>query len=547
MTKSEQGPPPEEIASYIEHEARRIAQEAMEGMEFVSLDRAGQELKINAGTPWAKSITLSPEGIAHGPPETMKMPIRAPGNRVFQEAWTNLTGYASEIIAQAAVETFGPQAEAALSTPELRKTLGGAARQACRRTGMGAVNNPTAAGDHLLHQLLGKDKVSEALKIAGAKATIEDFNLAAADRGNLRQAHQADPNATLLWLRAARLPGELPPPPEEIVRRAESKAKEIAQATGCPLDELWRAFRELNRRAVNDIGDPETLALAAGLAAKAGCRPSYSAIKAICRNPERTSAAPEVLLTAFLRESEARKDRRGGTQAEIAEQAESLMELPREELSRLAARCGESWLKWAAKAPRRAARPPEGRKRRTAADREADDARLREILERHIEETGGDGARVAVSGQPGKTAVLSKDGLDIVTFRRTRPGIVRVFENGWWAGYVRLPDTGGEGGNVTTRGAAAGAAAGKAMEAVAAGWTDGERPGPARIAAMFEELAAELVPGSAGAGLDEALSRELNRRIGQLLDAEKRREAEVPGGQAPFLEDYNRPRPGRKN
>ena len=269
-TSAAASPPPEEIASLIEHEAYAVATERISRMEFVSLDDPGPEgartLSINGGTPWLQQVRLDTDHtVTVQDPHLLDMPIRAPGNPVFQAAWRNLLTEAERAITEHVIHVMGHRSAKLLEEDEsVLQALRHAARGACSHTGLGYVRNPTQAGDHLLHQLLGKEQVSQVLAIAGATATLRDFNLIARNRPQLTQAHTLSPNATTLWIRyhGQDLPDGHPVPnPQMIIGQARITVQglmPLGERRITP-DTLWEAFVNLNQQAVNDFPDPQKL------------------------------------------------------------------------------------------------------------------------------------------------------------------------------------------------------------------------------------------------------------------------------------------------
>ena len=331
-------------------------------------------------------------------PQLLDMPIRAPGNRVFQAAWRNLLTEAERAISEHVIRVMGHGAAKLLEEDEtVLQALRHAARGACSHTGLGYVRNPTQAGDHLLHQLLGKEQVSQTLAIAGAPATLRDFNLIARNRDQLTQAHRLSPNATTLWIRyhGQDLPDGHPvPEPGMIVGQARITVQGLIPLSEHRIspDALWDAFVNLNQQAVNDFPDPASLVHVALETAHAGAAPTHTAIRVLIRHY--TSAlentGPRPLIAAFITESARRLEkRRQGTQSQLATEMTALLSLPTQVLRRTAAQAGsKSWAPWhrlAETAPTgEDEKPPPTRTQHHGAT--ADDVSTRQLLDTLINE-----------------------------------------------------------------------------------------------------------------------------------------------------------------
>ena len=542
-TNTTTSPPSEEIASLIAHEAYAAATERISRMEFVSLDDTGPEgvrtLSINRGTPWLQQIRLDTGNtVSVQDPQLLDMPIRAPGNRVFQAAWRNLLTEAERAISEHVIRVMGHGATKLLEEDEtVLQALRHAARGACSHTGLGYVRNPTQAGDHLLHQLLGKEQVSQTLAIAGATATLRDFNLIALNRDQLTQAHRLSPNATTLWIRyhGQDLPDGHPvPEPGMIVGQARITVQGLIPLSEHRIspDALWDAFVNLNQQAVNDFPDPASLVHVALETAHAGAAPTHTAIRVLIRHyiSALENTGPRPLIAAFITESARRLEkRRQGTQSQLATEMTALLSLPTQVLRRTAAQAGsKSWAPWhrlAETAPTgEDERPPPTRTQHHGAA--ADDVSTRQLLDTLINEhlptisEEIDNTVRVETPTPGRVRLTGPQG-HLLGLELRANGTIRVSGEGYFTGALTLPDPTGTGsqGNISTRGAAAKHAAEAAASAVSQHWP-GDQPIPSynRILAAYQRIAqTRLTAETLARNDDQTITETLQRAVASLL------------------------------
>ena len=203
------------------------------------------------------------------------------------------------------------------------------------------LGNVNAAGYRELHRLIGKEQVARALRIAGSKAVIGHLNAIQGNPAAFEEAHRLNPNAVVFWFHAKR--NELAGTDLERITGAglveEARERFLAEARTLPgawvwtsprewpdPEALWEGFSSLHRTAVNQrppVGN--WYIMISRMAVLAGGSPSCSAVRKLASRPSRYVKLPDSVITAFLRESEARKaPRRGrGTQAELMMQLEA--------------------------------------------------------------------------------------------------------------------------------------------------------------------------------------------------------------------------------
>ena len=270
----------------------------------------------------------------------------------FRSEWTSIESKYTKIIDELLAERFPISGH---DYDELHTLVWNTMRRVLANTSSGYSTNPTAHGYSALHKLMGKENINRALRLAGSKATLIQFNFITRNTQACLQAHEQNPNATVLWMNnivrpeydpAYRLEdiafrSEDPEPKADQKFRMERAVEEAHQGIdagtiilqaqeicqGLQYDSVsqkeWEAFCSFNQRAVNHFPpykDGPTFHTAR-LAAHAGITPTYSAIKAISKSSKHIRILPDATLTEFIRESGLRSKHRGrGTQAELANQ-----------------------------------------------------------------------------------------------------------------------------------------------------------------------------------------------------------------------------------
>ena len=214
------------------------------------------------------------------------------------------------------------------------------------------VTDPEAVGRAKLWTMMGKANIAFTLKVAGSQATWEDFNTALSNRDEIEKAHQANPNATVMWFETTRnrpfCEGEATGrDPQATADSILENTKTLflrnlrtmlqwnsgvdpmfclGRITKSP-EEIWEAFCKLNPTAVRAFPPMDTTHLAIStIAAQAETTPSYSAIAAFMQHPHRNQKVmPWYLIRAAFRESRKRLDkpRKDRTQGDIRAKMEA--------------------------------------------------------------------------------------------------------------------------------------------------------------------------------------------------------------------------------
>ena len=543
-------PPKDELISLLEHESYGKVLADMTQMEFVALDPdpdpepgetstpAPRTLRINGNTPWEKTLTLQPDGLVHSEHnDVLDMPIRAPGNPVFRQAWNNLINHASAKIREHAESVMGPGALTLIEEdPDVRSVMNQTVRGVCSHTGMGYVRSPTQAGDHLLHRLLGKEKVSEALKIAGLNASPRHVNLIARNREAITKAHRQNPNAVVLWMNSLRweqLPESIEA--EAVLREAQDIVHRSLPPgeTDISPEKLWEYFNGLNQKAVNDHPDQDALLHAALTGARAGAQPAHTGVKLIALRLREFEKAPAGLQKMFVQEGQRSIKKKNGQQRDLAETMNRLLDLGTERLN-AAARGKNAWAAWKSMAKPTKDESPEASQEnrqpkskdwdRNRATQMQNQQRLEQIIHENLNEIADkiDGA-VAIKVKPGRKVALSIPAGGILSVEKTPTGTIKVHGNGYFCGHLELPDPQGKGesGNITTRGWAARLAGETAWEALEDAWEGEDLPSVNRARATYvKAAAAELTEERLERNSDEELSLKLQEGLRTLLDPE---------------------------
>ena len=214
--------------------------------------------------------------------------------------------------------------------------------------------DPDAVGRAKLYTMMGRGNIGFALKVASSQATWEDFNSTIQNRDEIERAHQANPNAAVLWFAITRNGSSQQPTGEIEGRDPQATADSILEVakttflksiktllqwnsgtdpafclgkiTKSP-EEIWEAFCRLSPRAVQAFPPMDATHLAiSAIAAQAETNPSYSAIAAFMQHPHRNQKVmPWYLIRAAFRESRKRleKPRKDRTKGDIRAKMEA--------------------------------------------------------------------------------------------------------------------------------------------------------------------------------------------------------------------------------
>ena len=330
----------QQLTSFIENEAYHSVKKQMP--PFTLVQRQDDTLHLST----SGSITLNPDGTLdiNGSIGDVRIHTHPGEANFFNTKWMDLQHQAYGRIHEHIIQMLqanDPLSDSPhrsshnritklLESKPLEKIITKAASGIRSALGRGYLHSPAKLGYGILHDFLGKDRVSNALQIAGNQATLHDFNIIAHNPRAFAEAHRQNPNATVLFFQSE------PPTcneiksasPEEIIDRAQEYYNEKTREGPSSPRSSWPAFCNLHPRAVasHPLRNPAVYAYAATLVQEAGVQPSYTAINSILatKSPRQV---PENLFIAFIRESHTRKTGRANTQRQLAAQLRKATDL----------------------------------------------------------------------------------------------------------------------------------------------------------------------------------------------------------------------------
>lgn len=244
---------------------------------------------------------------------------------IFKSSWNNLTSKAAIALSQTLdgldidPNDHTPSAiharkltQDVCASREVHKHINRTARSVVATTQSGYLKNPDKLGFGILYTLIGKERISRTIRIAGSTATFRHHNFIQQNEHECLQAHLENPNATILWF-AVNWPIILDPTApvtkdqilEEAHRAFLYQARQELTDTDDSLEDYWHFFTNLNQRAVNQF--PTSLALKNNITLKAytsGGNPPYSALAAavMATRKGHNNWTPQYT-TAFFREA----------------------------------------------------------------------------------------------------------------------------------------------------------------------------------------------------------------------------------------------------
>ena len=335
----------EELHRVITHEAFYEAQKAVSGMSLYTV--TDDTFTIGPGTSTNIAIRRDARaGILHtdNQPDLPLIQYRSrrPASP-FSSTVFSMTETAKEAIIDHVERTLGHQAKNDCYENAASKLVRSTAESVVSTTGLGyaTVRNPAGLGHAALHRFIGKDRVHNALTIAGTKATLSDVNLLTRHQDAFDKARQHSPNSIIMWFLHHRhfdyttLPKGADITPALILRQAkEGFAGSIPPNNRHDPDELWQTFLQLNHTAVARYAAYIiTPAKLSALAIDAGANPPFSAIRTIHRlKLIRKNHLPPEFIHAFIRESATRQRNRKATHAQLATQIAAIQSPNRSKL-----------------------------------------------------------------------------------------------------------------------------------------------------------------------------------------------------------------------
>ena len=350
----------EEVSRFIEQHAYHRAVQSIGHQPFIECEpgresphtiRCGSRNYRRAQDGTMENETTNPSG------SILDEKIRSDR---FRNHWQTMTDEPERIIRQEIRNLLGLHTEDGNQDNETRELhrllserrtetkISRTAKSVRNATVGSQIMDPDAVGRAQLWAMMGRENVGFALKVAGSQATWGDFNSTIQNRDEIERAHQANPNATVLWFQITRdryyqqflgeTEGRDPRATADSILEAVKTTflKNVGNFLGCnngegkifcldrvtkSPEEIWEAFCKLSPRAVRAFPPVDTDHLAIStIAAQAETNPSYSAIAGFMQHPHRNQLVmPWYFIQAAFRESRKRLDkpRKGRTQGDI--------------------------------------------------------------------------------------------------------------------------------------------------------------------------------------------------------------------------------------
>ena len=367
ITTDPELPSVQQVVDFIESEAFDHARSKMTGIRFLEIDEENRAFTVSKNTPLEATIRVAPDGTIEAPRARYHQRLRSSKHartNNFKADWTEILEQARKHVVSVThdfLKLDAPGADHGLqgiydSAPvqaAIYKTSNGV-----RSTlGQGYLTEPSRLAHGLLHKILGKDRVSQALAIAGSAATIADLNIITKNEDAFRKAHELNPNATVLWFDQNQGADTWNLTPEQIIDQARatfektifiSQGPDAADRTPalespwetisrqCPnrsgrtatAEQAWTAFSNLNHLAFNHRPSPSKNFLGDVIATviAAGAEPSYSALSHALYH-HHGDLKFEPITRSFLKESgERARNRSRGTQRELIHQFNQIVD-----------------------------------------------------------------------------------------------------------------------------------------------------------------------------------------------------------------------------
>ena len=458
-------------ARIIRSEAFNRTVADMQGVRFLDYDEVASTLTIGRGTPNETTVTAHDDGtISSDKPETLRASLGyTPRHSIFHNTTITIEHRANQLITEHTasamnLDELGTSPHQLLPNSEVHR----AARSAASTLGNGYVRDPDRMGIHALRTLLGKERLTEAVRIFGVHATLLDMNTLNQHRDVLTRAHALSANATLWWTRMLRNPADndWDLTPEEIYQLAKDDFEEDyrnlpanhAWLPGASSADAWNAYTAIAPSAVNCHPPvPNLHTLIAGIIADAGVHPSFTMLTPLFRQKTADLCArPLHLATAAVTESARRlRARRAGTQRNLANtyyQLDYLRQVhpysvPARELeARAAVPTFTEWLgilEAENDTPLRYSKAPARTQRRNDTSHTKDTVRAALYGPAQTEFTRALHAAVSLRVDPGRSVSLNvaRTGTTVLQFTLHRDGTIKLTadEEHHWENATHLP------------------------------------------------------------------------------------------------------------
>ena len=343
MYRRTESPTPEQIGNLIKYHAYPQALRNMAGVRWVELDEQKRSMTIGKGTGLSQTIRVNPDGgVDHTGPQDIPLLSSLRSERhatagIFMSAWSDIVLRAQEELKNAAREVLGdrdnqendilprPNVEHNICTHLQRASQGIAASLAG-----GYVRNPDRYGRKLLHAILGKETVGEAIRMIGHSATLQDINRIRLNREAISEAHRLNPNALVVLFNEYHHENgpdryhlnrwELDlSSPQAILRQARqafNRSMDRLYPNVPPERREWERIAGLNQAAVRTFPmNAWTLNEVARLERMAGVPATFTAIRRLGRE---IGNIPQEILAAYIQESHRVRTTRKGTQRDLS-------------------------------------------------------------------------------------------------------------------------------------------------------------------------------------------------------------------------------------
>ena len=340
MTIVKNTPSPEEVARVVTSDAYYHAVDAVSHMGL--FDTSPDTFIIGPGTDLQVTIRLNSDGTLDFPSQGNQIRLRHyPAKRdatVFYTVWQSLLAAAHNALSHHLNQTFTKQSINHIAM-ELDNQCANAAKGVRSTLKRGYLQNPSGLGYAALADFIGRDRIRMVLSIAGAKATLKDFNTIIKDKDIFQEAKTTNPNAVLLWFKEhfRYSPHTTYTSAADIISQAETYFAEALRKINPDRipQPIWQTMTKLNHEGTaRYLLTPINVAQTATDAHDAGANPSFTAIRVLASTARATGRTSTLLAHAFIRESERRSLTRGKPQRELAAQYQAI-ENPHHTISQL--------------------------------------------------------------------------------------------------------------------------------------------------------------------------------------------------------------------
>ncbi len=321
----------------LQYETTDLVSKQLQHLGWAQLDQQTRTLTIGRNTEEQTIISASPNGLAVASPQTLELSLlitrsskkTAPFWKARQAIWNTIEKLCWQHLnitlrnGQPLFAEIAPNREETRKQRKIEKAVNTAVRNILARIGQGYVNDPERLGRHLIRSLLGTERVSRTLRIAGYQATLQHHNRIIQDLQAITLAHQQDPNATIIHFAQDPAAWDRTLTEEQILQSARNSFTRDCReyAPGQDQDELWNAFQGINPHAFRKCPPHDGAHIIILTAAQQSSNtPTCSTIAALLRERTALDRLPQEAVATFIQESSRRSSqRRTGTQAQMAQ------------------------------------------------------------------------------------------------------------------------------------------------------------------------------------------------------------------------------------